>query len=94
MILKSQLKKVIFIRKNIIEKELFISKLFRELELLLNNEISNEQFDAWLNSWMATAELDKDPKAAERIKGALKEIREKKTPHKSWKEFKNSLGIS
>lgn len=55
MVSKSQFNKILFIKKNVIEKELFISKLFQELEFFLNNEISRELFNEWLDSWMATA---------------------------------------
>jgi len=94
MLSRTQLNKIIFINKNIEEKELFISELFKKLDLFLNNEISNKKFDLWLDSWEAAAELDQDPKAPKRIKGALEEIKSKKTPHKNWKEFKDSLGLS
>jgi len=94
MISKSQLKKIIFIRKYIIEKELFLNKLFKKLDLYLQKKISKEKFNDWLDSWDATAELDQDPEASKRIKNALKEIKSKKTPHKNWKEFKDSIGIS
>ena len=94
MISKIQLNKIVFIKKNIIEKELFISELFNKLDLFLNNEISNKEFDSWLDSWEAAAELDQDPKVSKRIKRALEEIKSKKTPHKNWKEFKDSLGLS
>jgi len=93
MILKSQLNKILFIQKHIVEKELFTTELFKKLDLFLNNKINAGQLNNWLDSWEAAAELDQDPKASERIKNALKEIKSKKTPHKSWREFRQSLGI-
>ena len=94
MISKPQLNKIIFIKKYIIEKELFINELFKKLELYSQKEISKEKFNTWLDSWEATAELDQDPQTSERIKKALKEIKSGKTPHKNWKEFKESIGLS
>ncbi|MCK4905427.1 hypothetical protein KAS42_04210 [bacterium] len=93
MISKSQLNKILFIQKHIVEKELFTSDLFKKLNFFFCNKINTSQFNNWLNSWEATAELDQDPGTSERIKKALKEIKSKRTPHKSWKEFKHSLGI-
>lgn len=94
MISKSQLSKILFIKKYIVERDLFIKELFKNLDLCLNKKLSKEQFDLWLDSWEATAELDQDPEVSKRIKKALKEIKSGKTMHKSWKEFKQSIGLS
>ena len=94
MISKSQLNKIIFIKKYIVEKDLFINELFKKLELYSQKKLSKEKLNDWLDSWEATAELDQDPKASQRIKKALKEIKSGKTPYKSWKEFKQSIDLS
>lgn len=94
MISKSQLKKIIFIQKNIFDKEFFLNDLFKTLNLYLNQKITKEKFNGWLDSWEATAELDMDPDASRRILKSYKEIKAKKTPHKSWEEFKRSINPS
>jgi len=94
MISKSQLKAILFIKRHIIEKDRFINELFKKLELYSQKKLSKEKFNLWLDSWEATAELDTDPEASERIKKALREIKSGKARHKNWKEFKQSIGLS
>lgn len=93
MITKSQLNRILFIQRYIVDKNSFIKELFRKLEVYSDNKINKDQFNQWLDSWEATAELDQDPEATKRIRIALNEIKSKKTPHKSWKEFKQSMGL-
>jgi len=94
MISKFQLTRIIFIKKYIIEKDRFLNELFKKLDLYLNKKITKKEFNFWLNSWEGAAELDQDPKSSQRIKKAFKEIKSGKTPHKTWKDFKQSVGLS
>lgn len=91
MISKSQVRKILFIKENILEKYLFVEILFEQLDEYLKKEISKREFNQWLNSWEAAAELDQDRDAASRIKKAVQEIKLGKTPHKTWEEFKQYL---
>lgn len=94
MITKSEINKILFIEKYIKKRDLFIKELFKNLTSLKEGKLTREQFNLWLNSWEATAELDKDPNASDRIKKAFNEIKNKRTPDKTWEDFKRSLGIN
>ena len=94
MISKSQLKKIVYIQRNIFDKDHFHDELFRILDLYSNQKITKIQFSSWLDSWEATAELDMDPNTAKRISRSYSEIKLGKTPHKSWEDFKRSVGLS
>ena len=67
MITKKQINKILFIQECAIDRNLFIKELFKNLSSFNNNKLSKEQFDRWLYSWEATAELDQDPSASIRI---------------------------
>jgi hypothetical protein len=92
MVNKFQIKKILFIRRYVIKQRQFTAELFKKLGDLLNDKISAREFDLWLETWYAAAELDQNPKTAEKIKKAFREIKTNKTPHKSWKGFMDSLG--
>ena len=92
MIPKSRINQILFIQKYIEKKELFIIELIEKLDLRSTKKISNDGFYRWLDSWEAAADLDQDPSSARRIQRSLKQIKAGKTPHKSWAEFKESVG--
>jgi len=94
MISKSRLNQILFIQKHIQKRDLFISELIEQLDLHSTKKISSDKFYLWLDSWEATAELDRDPGVAERLKKSLRQIKSGKTPHRSWREFKESIGLS
>jgi len=93
MLTKSHLKIIIFISKSIIDTRRFTDELYVQVNQYLSGKITTDNFETWLYSWEATAELDLDPLAKDRIKKSFAEIKAGKTPHKSWKEFKDSIGL-
>jgi hypothetical protein len=93
MIGKTQIRKIVFIKNNISNRRVFEEDLLDKIENLFCQKISQPDFNRWLDSWIATTELDLDRKAASCINKAIREIRNKKTPYKSWGDFKSSMGL-
>lgn len=91
MITRAQIKQIVFIEKNIFNKELFRKSLIKQFDLYEREKISRDAFNRWLDAWSATAELDLDPTASARIRSAYREVRSGKSPCKTWKDFKASL---
>ena len=87
MISKAQLDQISFIYENIVEKDYFSSCLVKKLLAFQNNKRSRAEFNSWLDSWAATAELDQDRECARRIRGAYKQVKSKSTKYKSWEQF-------
>ena len=93
MISKAQLDQIGFIYENIVKKDYFSSCLVKELLAFRNNKLSKAEFNAWLDSWAATAELDQDRECAKRIGRAYRQVKSKSTKYKSWEQFKSSVGL-
>lgn len=90
---KTQIKKIVFIKNNVSNRKVFEVDLLDKIESLYCQKINQTGFNHWLDSWVATIELDKDKKAASCINKAVHEIRSRRTPYKSWGEFKSSMGL-
>lgn len=93
MILKSGLRKIVFVKKHIRNKKYFVNELFIKIELYAQNELTKEEFNTWLDSWEATAELDRDSESAERITRAYEKIKTGDPSPNKWKEFKDKFEI-
>jgi len=93
MIGKPQVTKIVFVKNNISKPRPFQEDLLDKLEGLCCGKISRIQFNQWLDSWVATAELDMDKNAAARIRKSVLEIKCKKTPYATWTDFKRSVGL-
>lgn len=93
MISKAQLEQISFIYENIVEKDYFSGCLVKKLVALRNDKLSKTEFNAWLESWAATAELDQDRECARRIRGAYRQVKSRSTKYKTWEQFKSSVGL-
>lgn len=93
MISKRNLKVINYTYENIKNKTLFINELMKTLKKIEKGKISNIDFEEWLFSWEATAELDKDPKIAQRVNKAYREIKTRGNDPHGWDKFKRKLGL-
>lgn len=93
MISKENIKIINYIFENIKNKPLFLSELMATLKKIEKAKISNKDFKEWLFSWEATAELDRDPKIAQRVNKAFKEIKTRKNDPHGWEKYKQRLGL-
>lgn len=94
MISKTQLNQIAFIYDNIKNREYFIKVFFGQIKKLRNDKLSKTEFANWLDSWEATAELDRVPDKAKKIRRSFNRLKKKNNKLKKWEDFIQSVGIS
>jgi hypothetical protein len=85
-------RRIRWILQHVDNKEAFLYALVESLLVLLEQKDTGE-FKQTLDTWEASAEIDRIPGAKKRIWGVYEQFKTDKKISKDWKRFKKQIGI-